>query len=155
MLTDEIVANESKVDIIRMDIEGFEFEVIKGMIGSLSRFKPRLVIELHPFAEKKLMMSFLNMLESLGYEVEWFVSRFLIDGMLTTPATLVRATIDLIRELDSNSNKHILTPNKMSIAKFAEKFCSEYHIYHVIFARNDRNNTMGNTTCCSSKLHST
>ncbi len=38
---------KQKADLIKMDIEGFEFEALKGSIRTLKTFHPRLVIEFH------------------------------------------------------------------------------------------------------------
>ncbi len=38
---------KQKIDLIKMDIEGFEFEALKGSIRTLKTFHPRLVIEFH------------------------------------------------------------------------------------------------------------
>jgi hypothetical protein len=37
-----------RVDFIRMDVEGFEYRIIKGMKATLQRFSPKLFIEIHP-----------------------------------------------------------------------------------------------------------
>ena len=38
--------NISKIDVIKIDVEGFEFNVLKGAIESLKKFKPILFIEI-------------------------------------------------------------------------------------------------------------
>jgi len=59
-----------KVDIIRMDIEGYEFEVVMGMRDYLEEYGPLLFIELHTnkMGHNKTL-SFLRILQSLNYEV--------------------------------------------------------------------------------------
>jgi FkbM family methyltransferase len=44
---DELVAREPRVDVIRMDVEGFEGDVIAGMTTTVSRHQPVVVLELH------------------------------------------------------------------------------------------------------------
>ncbi len=47
---DSFVANAGldRVDFIRMDVEGYEIEIIKGMLQVLESYSPHLLIELHP-----------------------------------------------------------------------------------------------------------
>lgn len=48
MLTlDELEIDNLK--LIKIDVEGAEFDVIEGGIETIKRFKPRLLVELHPF----------------------------------------------------------------------------------------------------------
>lgn len=64
------------IDFIRMDIEGYEIEVLRGMKTTLSKMKPRILIETHPhFYDKE--RSFTNELIYLfdqGYEVKALIS---------------------------------------------------------------------------------
>jgi FkbM family methyltransferase len=132
---DELVSNESKIDIIRMDIEGYEFEVIKGMTKTLLTFKPRLLLfELHPIADTKLVMSFFEVLSDLGYTIEWAIPRHLIDGLLTVPIPLLNQMLTLIVPMGkSHANSYITNEKKIPTKLFAEQFCSSKLVYHVMF----------------------
>jgi len=62
----------ARVDLIKMDVEGYEFEVLRGGIGSLRRFRPMLVFEL----DDSLLAKFgaaprdvLSQLEDLDYRL--------------------------------------------------------------------------------------
>jgi len=60
------------VDIIKIDVEGYEPIVLDGCINTLKKFKPILYIEITPSWFKEIGRSFLdifNSLKSLGYEV--------------------------------------------------------------------------------------
>ena len=60
------------VDLIRMDLEGYEIEVIRGMKSTIKKYRPRLLIELHPqLVGPQAMVTFLKQLKGLGYELEW------------------------------------------------------------------------------------
>lgn len=69
---DEILQGEPRIDVIRMDIEGGEYEVIHGMIGSMKAYHPILFIELHPSPQRK---PFLEIVHDLGYECQCIVDR--------------------------------------------------------------------------------
>jgi FkbM family methyltransferase len=60
------------IDLIRMDLEGYEIKVIRGMKSTIKKYRPGLLIELHPqVVGAQAMISFLKKLQTLGYEPEW------------------------------------------------------------------------------------
>jgi FkbM family methyltransferase len=60
------------LDLIRMDLEGYEIKVIRGMKSTIKKYRPRLLIELHPqVVGAQAMITFLKQLKALGYELEW------------------------------------------------------------------------------------
>lgn len=134
MTLDELILDKSKIDVIRMDIEGYEFVAIDGMISTLTKFRPRLlVIELHPIPNYHMMLSFFEKLIKLGYEIKWAVPRNLVDGMLEIPETLLRKTCELIQKRSLVPNVGMLPVERtFGITTFAEKFCSSKQLYHVI-----------------------
>lgn len=61
--------------VIKIDVEGFEAEVIEGARQCLSRHKPRLWLEVHPGflrAKEKSWKDMLKSLTSLGYQITYF-----------------------------------------------------------------------------------
>jgi FkbM family methyltransferase len=66
----------SSVDLVRMDLEGYEVAVIKGMRRTLEKHSPRLLVELHPdLLGKPVIVEYLRSLENLGYGVEWLIEQ--------------------------------------------------------------------------------
>jgi len=60
------------VDLIRMDVEGYEVEVIHGMAETLENYSPRLLVELHPHvAGVDAILRYLGQLKALGYNLDW------------------------------------------------------------------------------------
>lgn len=58
----------SSVDFIRMDLEGYEIQVIKGMRQILEVYRPHLLIELHPdLVGPDATIDYLRTLEEFGY----------------------------------------------------------------------------------------
>ena len=60
------------VDIIKIDVEGYEPFVLDGCINTIKKFKPILYIEITPLWFKDIGRSFLdilNLLKSLGYKL--------------------------------------------------------------------------------------
>lgn len=54
------------VDWIKMDIEGAEFEALKGAVECLRRYRPRLLIECHEFHVKDMVQRVHGFVEGLG-----------------------------------------------------------------------------------------
>ncbi len=74
---DAIVAQlERPVNLIRMDIEGWEIKALKGAEGTLRRDRPSLVMEIHPnYMQQGEVQNFLVWLQSFGYEQGFVVLR--------------------------------------------------------------------------------
>jgi FkbM family methyltransferase len=61
-------APPDSVDLIRMDVEGYEIEIVKGMQRVLSVYDPYLLIEIHPdLVGSQAIIDYLHTLENLGY----------------------------------------------------------------------------------------
>ena len=58
--------NLSKVDWIKIDVDGSEYEVILGSMNTLKRFKPKLIIEIH---NQEIGNKILKILKNLGYKI--------------------------------------------------------------------------------------
>ncbi len=65
-----------RIDLIRMDIEGFETVAIKGMKKTLETYRPILLVEVHAdTAGEGPTVAFLETLVKLGYQLEHLVDR--------------------------------------------------------------------------------
>jgi FkbM family methyltransferase len=42
-----------RVDLLKIDVEGFEYEVLKGAENTINKFKPRIIIETHSIALRR------------------------------------------------------------------------------------------------------
>ncbi len=130
---DEIILNELRIDVIRMDIEGYEFEAINGMIGTLTKFRPRLLLlELHPIPSQQSMQSFFELMDNLGYELKWVMSRQLMKAILNLPRPLLTGTLDIVQGYTPSKRLKKPIEQKISLKIFAEKFCSSHEVYHVV-----------------------
>lgn len=73
---DGLIEKESKIDIIRMDIEGYECKVISGMTKILKEHKPMIFLELHvSFTPLKEIFAFLKNIHAMGYNIKWAFPR--------------------------------------------------------------------------------
>ena len=83
------------IDFIRMDVEGHENKIIKGMQQTLMKYKPRLMIEVHKdYLGTRGTIDFLLELKSYGYELKYFVPKE-IDSPLTASHTDIKKTISI------------------------------------------------------------
>jgi FkbM family methyltransferase len=108
------------VDLIRMDLEGYEITVIHGMRETIKNYSPRLLIELHPaIVGQKALTEYLCELKSLGYEPEWLLDQ----------------------ERDIPLRWRCLTPEKITMAQLASDWRINSHprSLHVMFARTSAN----------------
>lgn len=77
---DDFVKNiNTKVDYIRMDVEGYEFYIFFGMLTTLKKFRPKLFIEVHPY--QMLLQGldfrlFITRLLELGYIVTYIIKEY-------------------------------------------------------------------------------
>ena len=60
--------NFSNVKLIKLDVEGYEFKALNGMINTLIKYGPKLIIETHTSVLFKLCSDFLN---KLNYKLIW------------------------------------------------------------------------------------
>ena len=68
--------NLKKIDFLRMDVEGYEYYIYKGMRNSLKKFKPIIQMEFHcrGLGNKKTI-ELLSMLQEDGYDMVYFIIR--------------------------------------------------------------------------------
>ena len=55
-----------RLDILKIDVEGFELDVLNGAINTIKQFHPKIIIETH---SSKLESDVKSLLSSLGYEL--------------------------------------------------------------------------------------
>jgi FkbM family methyltransferase len=64
-LWSQINNNEPKIDGIKIDVQGMELSVLKGMIGILRKQNPVILLEFHKGADREKISAFLS---SAGYQ---------------------------------------------------------------------------------------
>jgi FkbM family methyltransferase len=83
------------IDFIRMDVEGHENKIIKGMQQTLMKYKPLLMIEVHKdYLGTRETIDFLLELKSYGYELKYFIPKE-IDSPLIASHTDIKKTISI------------------------------------------------------------
>jgi FkbM family methyltransferase len=64
--------NRSKIDFVKIDVEGYEYYCLLGMKESIKAYHPKMVIEFSPIFYNKMDISneeFLNYIFDLGYKI--------------------------------------------------------------------------------------
>jgi len=73
VVTDEVLGNEEKINLIKIDIEAHEPYAIRGMEKLIKRLKPKIITEFHPWAMKINNLeppeAYLKQLFDLGYQI--------------------------------------------------------------------------------------
>lgn len=66
---DNIVKREkpSRIDWIKIDVEGCEVEVIRGALSAIERFRPKILIENHAFKNPQIQVACHAILTGMGY----------------------------------------------------------------------------------------
>lgn len=73
MFTIDSFLNGQKIDYLRMDVEGYELRILKGMTETLKNSKPRMFIEVHRDMLREYGGSQLELMQfmaDLGYSIE-------------------------------------------------------------------------------------
>ncbi len=77
-----------RIDLIRMDVQGYEVTIMKGMMRTIEKFRPRLVIELHPhWVGGRKIVNLLQVLKDFDYENRFAVPR-IVDHASRQPFAL-------------------------------------------------------------------
>ncbi len=68
--------NISKIDFVRMDVEGFELNVIEGMKNVLRKLRPMIQVEVHKkFLGAKNTKKLLEIFKDEGYDIKHYVPK--------------------------------------------------------------------------------
>lgn len=68
----------SSVNLIKLDVDGHEWNVLKGAVDTLRRFRPPIIMEVAPYVLDEVEGRFeavLGILERADYELQAFPSR--------------------------------------------------------------------------------
>lgn len=69
-----VEAGLERLDFVKIDVEGFELEVLEGASDSLSRFKPTMIVEYDETRHGKQAESMRGLLQGMGYRTYEFTS---------------------------------------------------------------------------------
>lgn len=99
--------DEKKVDrinLVRMDTEGYEYKILQGMKRTISKFKPLISFELHRnVLGKEKTESILNFLKNQGYEIKYYLPRILDAPIVGNQKMVKNLRInDLLKRLNEN-----------------------------------------------------
>jgi len=74
-------------DILKMDVEGAEYDVLIGAERTIGRYRPKLLIELHHFDGNLAAHPVPDLLTSWGYRIQWIERSEMTSHILATPAS--------------------------------------------------------------------
>ena len=97
---DKFLENKPPPNLIRMDVEGYEVEIVKGMTKLLESNKPlKLIVELHPpyYVTKEKRKDFLKTLKESRFQVKWAIYEPYPASLLSEPA-FIRKAVNVISQ---------------------------------------------------------
>lgn len=97
---DKFLENKPLPNLIRMDVEGYEVEIVKGMTKLLESNKPlKLIVELHPlyYVTKEKREDFLETLKESRFQVKWAIYEPYPASLLSEPV-FVRKVVNVISQ---------------------------------------------------------
>jgi len=65
----QISGSDSRIDGVKIDVQGMEIKVIEGMAGLLKKYRPKLLVEIHKGVSRPKL---LDLIVSLGYARDGF-----------------------------------------------------------------------------------
>lgn len=74
-------------DILKMDVEGAEYDVLMGARKTIDRFSPKLLIELHHFDGNLSAHPVPDLLSRWGYQIQWIERSEMTSHILATPVS--------------------------------------------------------------------
>jgi len=78
-------------DIVKMDVEGAEYDVFMGAKKTIGRFRPKLLIELHHFDGNVTAHPVPDLLTTWGYRIQWIERSEMTSHILATSAAVESA----------------------------------------------------------------
>ena len=94
-----------KIDILRMDVEGFEYSILLGANEVLEKFKPKLFIEIHKmYLGKEKTYQIFNDLKNKKYEIKYYIPRIYDSPIIGKLKDIKKITIDeILNKLKNNT----------------------------------------------------
>jgi len=90
----------SKVDFVRMDVEGYEINIFEGMWDTIKKFKPIIQMEFHVQSiGQKEQLKFFTTLRDLGYEIKHYIPRALDFAIIGEESDVKNYSIDEFIEM--------------------------------------------------------
>ena len=93
-----------QIDILRMDVEGFEYNIIVGANNVLEKYKPKIFVEIHKmYLGKEKTCQIFNDLKNKKYEVKYYVPRIYDSPIIGKLKDIKKITIDEIQNKLKNN----------------------------------------------------
>jgi len=95
----------SSISFIKMDVEGYELEALKGASETLEKYQPILALELHVKKERLQSESILGFLQEKDYK---YAHVFKPNFFINSKSMFVRVLLSEFNELPSKNHKMVL-----------------------------------------------
>lgn len=108
-----------KLDFVRMDSEGYEYNILQGMKETLKKFRPIIQLEFHKgiMGESKTR-NFFEIMKELKYDSKYFIPRDLDVPFIGTEKDITEYSVDeLLKQLDNKSIRTLFMLTLIPIEK--------------------------------------
>jgi len=94
----------TRIDFLRMDVEGYEFKIYKGMKETIKKYKPILLMEVHKSVIGiKNIKKFLIEIKNDGYKLQHYIDRAIDEPTLAKEEYIENINMDeLFQRLERN-----------------------------------------------------
>jgi len=97
--------NISKIDFVRMDVEGFELNVIEGMKYVLRKLRPMIQIEVHKmFLGTEYTKKLLESLKDEGYDIKYYVPKDMEYPFIGNMRDVKKYDINTVLEMNKSNS---------------------------------------------------
>lgn len=102
-----------RVDLIRMDVEGYEDHIIGASRNEIKKHLPNLLIEIHQFIiGRERFMSLLSKLDNMGYDTKYIIPRNIDFALIRRSDDVkIRSISQLVRRPAPDVFCAYITPN--------------------------------------------
>lgn len=94
----DFIQNLTKIDFIKVDVEGHEAEMLQGAIGTIKKFKPVLMVEIEQRHHERPVWEIITQTEQAGYTAHY------LDRQTLEPVPLTREIVE--RQDAANVKNH-------------------------------------------------
>ena len=92
-----------KIDLIRMDVEGYEIDVYSGMKETIKKFNPMIQIEIHNiFLGSEKTVNLLKNFRNDGYEIKYFIPQDMDLPIIGEIGDVKQITINELLKMNQN-----------------------------------------------------
>lgn len=105
------IDNFTRLDFIKIDVEGNEMHTLNGAVQTIKKFRPTLMVEMEQRHHEENILNYILQVEKWGYDAQ-FLSRKTFQLEKLTPALIEQQAENELKNTEQYINNIIFTPKK-------------------------------------------